>query len=68
MKQQCIYVYLLNEESGKYEYLESIPVEGTIIKCGNPGYIDVINTIYPPMVRRYKAFDVFFSFEDPTKS
>ena len=65
MKEQLVYIYLLNEETGNYECKESLPVEGTIIKAGNPGWIDVINTVYPPTVRRYPAFNVFFSFEAP---
>lgn len=65
MKETYIYVYLLNEDTGKYEFSEKIPTKGTIIKSGNPGWIDVINTVYPPLVRRYPAFNVFFSYEAP---
>ena len=65
MSEKFIYVYMLDGQTGKYEYYEKIPAEGTIIKAGNPGYIDVINTLYPPYNKRYKEFDVFFSFDEP---
>ena len=56
----CIYEM---DETGNYVLTQKIDVEGTIIKGDIPGWIAIINTVYPPTVRKINASNTFFTVE-----
>jgi len=56
----CIYEM---DETGEYKLAEKIDCEGTIVKGDIPGYFAIINTVYPPTVRKVNASNTFFTVE-----
>lgn len=56
----CIYE---KDETGNFVLTQKIDCEGTIVKGDIPGWIAIINTVYPPTVRKVNAADTFFTVE-----
>jgi hypothetical protein len=48
---------------GDYVLTQKIDCEGTIIKGDVPGWLSIINTVYPPTVRKVNASNTFFTVE-----
>ena len=61
-KKPYICIYEMNE-SGEYVLTRKIDCEGTIVKGDIPGWFAIINTIYPPTVRKVNAANTFFTVE-----